>query len=358
MIRRVVLLGLAVVLLALSTAGAGASGPSYVPKVGDSFAYFENVELSNGSGNYTGYTESTFYNGTIAVGSVLANGTDNATYSTSFSYRNSDGQSSSGSAGSGWFWFSPTTYDYVYGTDNQTGLNGSGVWFLENTALPRGTTFSSEDNALSVVSTNLSYPLWTEGGKWVTTILAEGNGSFQRDDSYGVFSATYTWKEYYDPTTGWIVGYLYTEQDSDGSGDGFTIVDAVGVTSTSYTLTAGVAPPPSPTTSSPSPIGAAVVGAIVLVLVIVIVLVICLVVRSRRSPSPGLPQHSRPGSVNYAPPPPPYGMAPPPLNLGSSGQPAVQQIIVRETVKVPCRYCGTLMDSTATVCPKCGAPRT
>jgi RNA polymerase subunit RPABC4/transcription elongation factor Spt4 len=27
-------------------------------------------------------------------------------------------------------------------------------------------------------------------------------------------------------------------------------------------------------------------------------------------------------------------------------------------VKVPCRYCGTLMDSTATVCPKCGAPRT
>ncbi|HEV8049715.1 MAG TPA: zinc ribbon domain-containing protein [Thermoplasmata archaeon] len=27
-------------------------------------------------------------------------------------------------------------------------------------------------------------------------------------------------------------------------------------------------------------------------------------------------------------------------------------------MKVPCRYCGTLMDSTATVCPKCGAPRT
>jgi hypothetical protein len=354
MIGKVALLGLAVVLLTLSTAGASAPGASYVPKVGDSFHYFENVELNNGSGNYTGYTESTFYNGSISVGTVLSNGTDNATYATSFSYSNSQGQSSSGSAGAGWFWFSPSTYDYVFGTDNQTGLNGSGVWFLENTALPRGATFSSEDNALSVVSTNTSYPLWTQGGKYVETILAEGNGTFQRNDAYGVFTATYTWKEYYDPTTGFIVGYLYTESDSDGSGDGFTITDALGVTSTSYALTSDTAPPASGSSSSASPVDSAVVLGVVVVVVILIVLVVYLVVRSRRST--GLQQHSRAGAVNYAPPP--YGMAPPPLNLNSAGQPPVQQIIVRETVKVPCRYCGTLMDSTATVCPKCGAPRT
>ncbi len=50
---------------------------------------------------------------------------------------------------------------------------------------------------------------------------------------------------------------------------------------------------------------------------------------------------------------------PPPasVNLIPGGQPAVQQIVIKETVKVPCRYCGTLMDSTATVCPQCGAPR-
>ena len=98
MIGKVALLGLAVVLLTLSTAGASAPGASYVPKVGDSFHYFENVELNNGQGNYTGYTESTFYNGSISVGTVLSNGTDNATYATSFSYSNSQGQSSSGSA--------------------------------------------------------------------------------------------------------------------------------------------------------------------------------------------------------------------------------------------------------------------
>ncbi|MCI4326197.1 MAG: zinc ribbon domain-containing protein [Thermoplasmata archaeon] len=356
MMRQAVLLGLAIVVLALSTAGAGATGTTYVPKTGDSFRYSENVELTNGTGNYTGYSESTFYNGTIAVHSVLPNGTDNATYSTNFSYRNSGDMSTSGSAGAGWFWFSPTTYDYVYGTDNQTGLNGSGVWFLENTALPRGSTFSSEDNALSVVSTNTSYPLWTQGGKWVKTILAEGNGSFQRNDDYGVFTATYTWKEYYDPTTGFIVGYLYTESDSDGSGDGFTFTDALGVTSTSYALTAGVAPPPS-TGSSSNGTSAAIVAVVVIVVVLILVVGIYLLVRSRRSPA--LQTHSRPGAVGYAPPPPlPPGMAPPPLNMNTGGQPAVQQIVVRETVKVPCRYCGTLIDSTATVCPKCGAPRT
>jgi hypothetical protein len=355
MMRRVALLGLAVVLLALSTAGAGASGTPYVPKVGDTFHYFENVELNNGTGNYTGYSESTFYNGTISIGSVLPNGTDNATYSTTFSYSNNQGQSSSGSAGAGWFWFSPTTYDYVFGTDNQTGFNGSGVWFLENTALPRGSTFSSEDTALSVVSTNTSYPLWTQGGKYVATILAEGNGTYQRNDVYGVFTASFTLKQYYDLATGYIVGYLYTETDSDGSGDGFTITDALGVTSTSYALTAGVAPPPS--TSSSNGTAAAIVAVVVLVVVVVIVVGIYLLVRSRRSPS--LQTHSRPGAVGYAPPPPlPPGMAPPPLNMSTGGQPAVQQIVVRETVKVPCRYCGTLIDSTATVCPKCGAPRT
>jgi rubrerythrin len=32
--------------------------------------------------------------------------------------------------------------------------------------------------------------------------------------------------------------------------------------------------------------------------------------------------------------------------------------IVREIVMIPCKYCGTLMPQTETVCPNCGAKRT
>jgi hypothetical protein len=32
--------------------------------------------------------------------------------------------------------------------------------------------------------------------------------------------------------------------------------------------------------------------------------------------------------------------------------------ILREVVMIPCKYCGTLMVQTETLCPKCGARRT
>jgi hypothetical protein len=354
MSRPFVVLGAAVVLLLLASAGASAAPVHYVPKVGDGFHYFENIELQNGSGNYTGYTESTFYNGTIGVTGVQSNGTENATWGDTWSYSNSQGQTSSGTDGPGSFTFSATSYHYVQGTDNQSGDNGTGVWFLVDPTLGAGASYQSLATGMKVVSTNASDPLGTQGGKYVATIFSEGNGTFQRNDAYGVFTATYSWKEYYDPSSGYIVGYLLTETDSDGAGDGFTIVDALGVTSTTYALTPGTAPPPTSSTSSTGTLE--VIAVAVLVVVLLVVVGVYLFVRSRR-PS-GLRQHSASGPVGYAPPPPAYGMPPPPLNLNSSGQPPVQQIIVRETVKVPCRYCGTLMDSTATACPKCGAPRT
>lgn len=353
MIRRFALLGLAVVLLGLSTAGASASGTHYVPRPGDEFHYSEVIALGNGAGNYSGYTEDTFINGTVGVTGVLPNGTENATYSNSNFYENNQGQSTQWNS-AGAFTFSAVTYHYVQGTDNQTGDNGTAVWFYTNSSDPAGATFYTLTTGMKVVSTDTGFQLTGEGGTYVTTIFAEGNGTFQRNDGYGVFSASYNWKEYYDPATGYVVGYVYTEQDSDATGDGFTITDSLGVTSTSYPLTPGTAPPPAKSTTSATT--EAVVAVAVLVVVVLIVVGVYLLVRSRRSP--GLRQHSASGPVGYAPPAPPYGMPPPPLNLTSSGQPAVQQIIVRETVKVPCRYCGTLMDSTATVCPKCGAPRT
>ena len=42
----------------------------------------------------------------------------------------------------------------------------------------------------------------------------------------------------------------------------------------------------------------------------------------------------------------------------SDGKQVVQkerEVITKETVRVPCRYCGALVDNTATKCPSCGA---
>jgi hypothetical protein len=72
--------------------------------------------------------------------------------------------------------------------------------------------------------------------------------------------------------------------------------------------------------------------------------------RSRRTPLARHPTTPITGAM------PPY--TPPAVRFIPSDQPMVQQVVIRETVKVPCRYCGTLMDSTALNCPKCGAPRT
>jgi hypothetical protein len=43
----------------------------------------------------------------------------------------------------------------------------------------------------------------------------------------------------------------------------------------------------------------------------------------------------------------------------AAAQPMIREKeIIREVVMIPCKYCGSLMDQTATVCPNCGAKRT
>lgn len=48
---------------------------------------------------------------------------------------------------------------------------------------------------------------------------------------------------------------------------------------------------------------------------------------------------------------------PPPPQAVIAGQPVVKEV-VREVVKIPCRYCQTLFDQLETTCPNCGAKRT
>ena len=331
---------------------AGATGAHYVPHVGDRFSYAEDITLTNGTGNYTGYTENGDYAGSLTVTAVQPNGTEWASYQSSGTWSNNQGQSKPWSE-NGNFSFSANSFLYVQGTDNQTGYTNPHVWFFMDDTLTVGGTFYALSTPMSVVSTGHAYPLSSSSTGYVKTIFAEGNGSYQRNDAYGVFTATYTWKEYFDPATGYIVGYRYVETDTDSAGDGFTWTDSLSDTSTSFPLTAAAAPP------APSP-GASfdwtpVILLVVLLVIVLVVVALVLRARHRKGSMPSqLPRHPTEGGTG---PVAPY-RAPAPIDLIPKDQPAIQQVVVKETVKVPCRFCGTLVDSTDTVCPKCGAPRT
>ena len=41
-------------------------------------------------------------------------------------------------------------------------------------------------------------------------------------------------------------------------------------------------------------------------------------------------------------------------HAAASSPVVVQQVVVREIVKIPCRFCGSLMENTQTRCPHCG----
>lgn len=355
MIGRVVTLSVLLLFGLFAGPLAGVTGAHYTPERGDQFAYNETVVLNDGTGpDYTGYTELSVTNGSVAVTGVLPNGTESAFYYNANSYENNTGGHYSWTS-SGRFTFSASTFRYVSGTDNQTGYVSPYVWFFMNDSLPLGATFYLLNSEFSVVTTSYNFALETAAGSYVKAIFGEGNGSYERDDSYGVFLATYNWKVYFDPATGYIIGYVYTEKDTNNTtGDGFTLTDTLAVTHTSYPLTAGTAPPP-PASSSGSPGTDWTLVAVVLVVIVVVIVVISLAIsRSRRRAT--LPKHSATGQITYVAPP----VGPPPagVRLSPSDQPAVQQIVIKETVKVNCRYCGALIDSTAERCPYCGAART
>ncbi len=354
-------LGIVAAALLLLASSFGTAGAHYAPAPRDGFSYVETIWLSNGTGNYTDYTESTAVNGSIDVTSVLPNGTDSAFYYYAVAYTNNQGADQHWSS-TGPFTFSEVTFHYENGTDNQTGYTNPYVWFFINNSLPVGATLYLLNSPFTVVSTSENFYLDTGAGTWVKAVYVEGNGTYERNDDYGVFTATYNWKAYFDPSTGYIIGYVYTETDSDATGNGFTWVDTLLVSHTSYPLTTGSAP--SSSSSGGTGSDWLVLAIVVVVIVVVIVVVAALAARARRRHP--LPKHSPTGQVSYAPSasvpspyaPSPPGPPPPPVHLTPSGQPAVQQIVIKETVKVNCRYCGQLIDSTVANCPFCGAPRT
>jgi hypothetical protein len=350
------LLPLLLSLLILSAISASIHPVSaYTPKQGDSFGYSETTTVNNGQGSYTGYSDQTSYTGAEEIQSV--SGSDVLThYSYAYNFSSNQGNSSSGSK-SGDFSWSTSTYTYVNGTDNQVGYsNPIYVWFAMDPSLPVGGTFWALNTHLTILSSNYSLQLPTEG-RYVQTIEAKGTGQYQRNDAYGVFTATYTWYEYFDPATGYIIGYNYTEQDTgsyQGQAGGFTYTDLLYVTSTSYPLTAASVPTSTSTGSGAFSFTPYLEVLIPVVVVVLVVGAVALAVRGRRRRSP-LPEHP-----TSPPPPPPSAPPPTPAPWGSKvdlGSKPTEQVVIREVAKVNCRYCGTLIPTTVDRCPYCGGPR-
>lgn len=342
--RLIPLLVLALLLsLALGSTSIHAS-TRYVPKPSDYFNYHETIDVSNGQGNYGTYSDHTITDGGETMNTAYPNGTVAAHYGYSWSFSNSSGYHSTGSS-KGNFTYSTSTFYYVKGTDNQNGYVNPTVWFYMDSTVLGNARFELLNTQMTVLDTNASYQLASQR-RYVQSIHGQGSSSYHRNDIYGNFNAAYTWDAYFDPTTGYIIGYNYVEHDTDNSGNGFTYTDDLYVTTTSYSLATAAAPAGPSLLSVLFPF---IVFAVILFIIIIVVL--AAVIARRRK---GLPQHA----YDYSRVPSPY--APPaPQNIDlEPKQPPAQQIVIKEVAKVKCKYCGALVDTTALVCPVCGGPTT
>lgn len=334
--------GMVLFMLATSVLANVGRVSAYSPSQGDTFSYSESIVVNNGQGSYTGYSDQTLVSGTETMNAVAGNNVSTR-YSFSFQFSNNQGNVTTSSKSGGFVW-SSSTYQYVQGTDNQAGYTPPiYVWFAINPSTPAGGRVVLLNTVASVASTGASFQI-PSTGNWVQAIHVHGTGSYQRDDTYGVFTATYTWDAYFDPTTGFIVGYNYVEQDSgqyQGNPGSFTYTDDLSVTSTSYSLTPGTAPPAS---YFGLDLGT-LVGIIALLAAIVVGASIYAVRRNRGKES--IPEHS----------PTPPSMGSPTRSTIDLGSKPTQQVVIRDVAKVNCKYCGTLIPTTADTCPYCGGPR-
>lgn len=354
--------GLLGFLIAVSLAANFHPASAYTPQAGDQFKYSEDIYVNHGKGSYLGYSDQTAVTGSEEVNSVTGS---NVSSSYDYSYQFSSNQGSvSSSSSEGNFTWSSSSFTYLNGTDNQVGYSKPVyVWFAMDPSTPVGGTFFALNTQFTVLSKGYSFQLPTQN-RYVQTIEARGTGQYQRNDSYGVFAASYTWYEYFDPSTGYIVGYNYTELDTgtyQGQAGSFEYMDLLYTTSTSYPLAAASGPSSSSPTfvgSQPAYPGPSESDELLIlgIGVLVVIAVVALFWARRRGRSKALPKHSA-----YAPPPtPPTPPAPSPAPWESKidmGSKPPQQVVIRDVAMVNCKYCGTLIPSTAQTCPYCGGPR-
>lgn len=351
---------LAILLVSVFASASGTlTVAAFAPQAGNYFKYSETITLNNGTGTYLGYTEQENVTGIEQINGV--NGSIvSAYYSYTYNWSNNQGSSTEASK-SGNYTFNDNNFLYVNGTDDQIGYVNPTVWFAMNNSLPTGSTFYLLNTQMTILSENSSYfvPTLNEN---IKTIATQGSGSYYGspdNNAYGMFNAHYTWKEYFDPSSGYVVGYNYVEQDNNGSFDSFTYTDNLYATSTSYPLTTEISTSSvfssSTTTTTQNSIAILMqyLGYIIAIVAVFAVIVIIIIAMSRRSKAPSLPKHAE---LRPSPMPPP-SQPPPPTDIHlTQSQPS--QVVMRETVTINCKFCGTAYDIRLMNCPKCGAPRT
>lgn len=219
--------------LALLGASVGSTAAQQLPQVGNYFDFNDNIYLTDGTGNYTGYTETETSNYHYQVTRVVG---DNVTLDGRgpWSWSNSTGTSSEGYWAEN-FSFSTSTRLYTQGFDVLGPYTDPSVWFWVPTPLSVGETVRILDTNYTVESLSATY--WTPNFPYVAYTGAElfAAGTYTRNDIYGVYTATYTDTYYFDPTTGWVLAEYYDESDSGAEG-GFQYDEQVWVTQASFPL--------------------------------------------------------------------------------------------------------------------------
>ena len=215
-------------ILVLLAAAPAVAGP---PRANDFFEFDQKTTVDQGVGYYEGYSETTQSHYRYSVVSVSG---DNASVHAvgSWTYSNSTGSYLSGNEPHNPA-FSLSSRRYLSGIDVMvTDPSTATVWFWISLPVAVGQSVQVLDEPLTVRSLSATY--WI-GAVPHAAILLEGSGTYNRNDVYGQFTATYADKYYYDPNTGFIVGEQYTEQDTDGF-TGFVNSTALTVTASSYPI--------------------------------------------------------------------------------------------------------------------------
>lgn len=318
------------------------------PQKGAFFNYDEYIQVNDGKGNYSGYYCNAWVNGTESVTQLLQEQRVSMDYNYSCAVRSSDYNYFNNQMARGNFTFSSKNCSYTYGTDNETGYVNPHVWFYTNVSIPVNGEKEVLNTEMKVVSTDYTYsPGGTNGD--ITTIYLQGNGTYVRNDSFGIFNATYTWNAYYDKSSGFIVAYNYKEIDSNGHGDGFTCTNTLYVKDSSY----GVSISPITVNNQKSAPFPYLELALVLVFILAVIVIIALAVNKGNKNK--IKKHSTSGG-NLRMTENNEDKNKTDIHLNPESK-ETEQVVIKEVVKVKCQYCGALIDSTAEKCPYCGAPR-
>jgi hypothetical protein len=341
---------------------------TFTPQKGDYLKYHEVAIVNNGGGSYTGYSDQTVNDGSISI--TATNGTmATAHWGYTYVFGNNQQSNTTTMIRSGAFTFNSSNFFYLNGTDYQSYCFGTmkysnpSIWFAIDPKTPVGGKFALLSTVFTIDNRNASYAN-AAYGVYQETIHAKGTGTYHCDnDPYGTYDASYTWDVWFDPVSGYIVGYHYVEQENgqyQGSAMTFTYTDDLYITSASYSpISLGSLQTQATSSTSSIPSGVnppsgfdlGWLGWIAVFLVgLVVIVVLVGRIGRRNDDDEKLPISYHPPS----PPPAPSPIQPRTIDLEPKRQPPVQQVVIRDVAKVACQYCGTLVATTTDLCPHCG----